>query len=78
MISVNHGICQGFPQCDFNVAYTFWNNAALSEQEHEPVHEGRNRSQFAWQGVLQSDMRAPVIMGCPHSENFLTTEIGSL
>jgi hypothetical protein len=78
MISVNDGVCQGFPQCDFNVTNTFWNNAALAEQEHEPVHEGGNRSYFAWQGVLQSEMRAPVIMRCAHSENTLTTEIGSL
>jgi hypothetical protein len=78
MISVNDGVCQGFAQCDFNVAHAFRNTAALPEQEHEPVHEGRNGSHFAWQGVLQSNVRAPVIMRCFHSKTILAIEIGFL
>jgi hypothetical protein len=76
MISVNDGVCQGFPQRDLNVALPFRNAAAIPEQEHEFVHEGRNRSHFAWQGALQSDMRVPVIMRCRHSETTLPIEIG--
>src|ERR1700683_685549 len=48
VISVNDGVCHGFPQCDFNVAHARGNTAAIPEQEHEFVHEGRNRSHFAW------------------------------
>jgi len=48
MISVNDGVCQGFPQCDFNVAHAFRNITGIPEQEHEFVHERRNRSYFAW------------------------------
>ena len=71
MISVNDGVCQGFPQRDFNVARPFRNTAAIPEQEHEFVHEGRNRSHFAWQRALQSDVRAAVIMHYRHSETIL-------
>src|SRR4029077_10036962 len=68
MISVKDGVCQGFPQHDFNVTHAFRNTAAISQQEHKFVHEGRNRSHFAWQGALQSDVRAAVIVRCRHSE----------
>jgi hypothetical protein len=56
MISVNDGVGHGFPQCDFNVAHALGNTAAIAEQEHEFVNEGRNRSHFAWHGALQSDV----------------------
>ncbi len=72
MISVNDGVCHGFPQRDFNVAHPFRNTAAIPEREHEFVHERRNRSYFAWQGALQSDARAPVIMRYRHSEITIT------
>jgi hypothetical protein len=78
MISMNDGVCQGLAQCDFNVAHAFRNTAALPEQEHEPVHKRRNGSHFAWQGVLQSDVRAPVIMRSPHSKTILAIEKGFL
>src|ERR1700722_5698483 len=77
MISVNDGVCQGFAQCDLNIAQALRNTATVPEQEHEPVHEGRNRGHFAWQRVLQSYVRAPVIMRCPHSKTILAIEIGS-
>src|ERR1700730_555387 len=77
-ISVNDGVCQGFPQRNFNVAHAFSNAAALPEQEHEFVHEGRNRGHFAWQRALQSDMRTPEIICCRHSETTLPIEIGLL
>jgi hypothetical protein len=77
-ISVNNGVCEGFPQCDFYVAHTFSNAAAIPEQEHEFVDKGRNRSHFAWQGALQSDVRAPVIMRDRHSETNFAIEISPL
>jgi hypothetical protein len=52
MISVNDRVCEGFAQCDLNPALALRNTAALPEQEHEPIHEGRNRSHFAWQRAL--------------------------
>ena len=72
---MNDGVCQGFPQRDFNVAHPFRNTAAIPEQEHEFVHERRNRSHFAWQGALQSDVRAAVIVRYRHSETTLAIEI---
>jgi hypothetical protein len=60
MVSVNDGVCQGFPQHDFNVARPLRNTAAMPEQEHEFVHERRNCCHFAWQGALQSEVRAAV------------------
>jgi hypothetical protein len=77
-ISVNDGVCQGFAQCDLNIAQAFRNTTALPEQEYEPVHEGRNRGHFAWQGALQSDVRTSVIMRYRHSETTLRIEIGAL
>jgi len=71
MISVKDSVCQGFPQRDFNVTHAFRNTAAIPEQEHEFVHERRYRSHFAWQGALQSDVRAAVTMRCRHWETFL-------
>src|SRR6202051_3958902 len=67
MISVNDRVCEGFAQCDLNPALALRNTAALPEQEHEPIHEGRNRSHFAWQRALQFDARADLIMGHRHS-----------
>src|ERR1700723_2871649 len=78
MIAVNDGVCQGFPQRDFNVALPLRNAAAIPEQGHEFVHEGGNRGHFAWQGALQSDMRVPVIMRFCHSPITLPIEIGLL
>src|SRR6202451_1977639 len=52
MISVNDRVCEGFAQCDLNPALALRNTAALPEQEHEPIHEGRNRSHFARQRAL--------------------------
>jgi hypothetical protein len=71
MISVNDCVCQGLPQCDFDVAHAFRITAAIHEQEHELVHEGRNRGHFAWQGPLQSDVRAAVIVRYLRSETHL-------
>jgi hypothetical protein len=68
MISVNDRVCQGFPQGDFNIAHALRNTATTPEQRHEFVHEGRNGSHFAWQGALQIDVRAAVIMRYRHSE----------
>src|SRR5579872_2745824 len=75
VISVNDGVCQGFPQRNFNVAPASRNTAAIPEQEHEFVHEGRNRSHFAGQGPFQSDVRISVIMRCRHSETTLAIEM---
>src|ERR1700688_405080 len=52
MISVNDRVCEGFAQCDLNPALALRNTAALPEQEHEPIHEGRDRSHLAWQRAL--------------------------
>src|ERR1700686_1115705 len=65
MISVNDRVREGFAQCDLNVVRAFGNAAALPEQDHELVHEGRNRSQLAWQRALQFDARA-ALMGYIH------------
>src|ERR1700676_3818589 len=62
MISVNDRVCEGFAQCDLNVAIALRNTAALPEQEPELIHEGRNRRHFAWQRALQLDARAVVIV----------------
>ncbi len=68
MISVNDRVCEGFAQCDLNVAIALRNTAALPEQEHELIHEGRNRRHFAWQRALQLDARAVVIVRYRHWE----------
>src|ERR1700738_2524330 len=52
MISVNDRVCESFAQCDFNVALALSSTAALPDQSHEFIHEGRNRSHFAWQRAL--------------------------
>src|ERR1700682_1125806 len=70
MISVNDRVCEGFAQCDLNPALAFRNTAALPEKEHEPIHEGRNRSHFAWQSALQFDARAVLIIDSRHSQTF--------
>ena len=41
MISVNDRVCEGFAQCDLNVALALRNTAALPDQAHELIHEGR-------------------------------------
>src|SRR5580693_365402 len=48
MISVNDRIRESFAQCDLNVAVALIGTAALPDQSHEFIHEGRNRSHFAW------------------------------
>jgi DNA-binding IclR family transcriptional regulator len=53
----------------------FRNAAAIPQQEHELIHEKRNRGYFAWQGALQSDVRASVIMRYRHSETTLVIAI---
>jgi hypothetical protein len=63
MISVHDRVCEGFAQCDLHVALALRNTAALPEQEHEPIHEGGNRSHLAWQRALQFDARAALNMG---------------
>src|ERR1700693_161348 len=45
-------------------------HSRTSEQEHDSIHEGRNRSHFAWQSALQFDARAVLIMGYRHSQTF--------
>ena len=46
MISVNDRFCDGFAQCDLIVALALRNTTALPDQEHEFIHEGRNRRRF--------------------------------
>src|SRR5438094_10655474 len=70
MISMNDRVCAGFAQCDLNVALALRNAAALPDQEHELIHERKNRSHFAWQRALQFDARAALIMGYSHSQTF--------
>src|ERR1700732_1391010 len=68
MISVNDRVCEGFAQCDLNVALALSSTATLSDQGHELIHEGRDRSDFAWQKVFQFQARAALkIMGYRHS-----------
>src|SRR5580698_7621941 len=62
MISVNDCVCEGLPQSDLNLALALRNAAALPEQEHQPIHEWRNRSDFAWQRAFQFEARAALIM----------------
>src|SRR5580658_2008165 len=64
MISMNDRVRESFAQCDLNVALALIGTAALPDQSHEFIHEGRNRSHFAWQRVLQFDARAALIMDC--------------
>jgi hypothetical protein len=71
MISVNDGVCECFTQRNLNVALALWDTAALPDQEHELVHEGRNRRHFAWQRALQFDARAGLIMGLQSFANLL-------
>src|SRR5260370_13670515 len=71
MISVNDRVGEGFAQRDLHVALALRNTAALSEQHHEPIHEGRNRGHFACQRALQFDARAALNMGYRHSYTFL-------
>jgi hypothetical protein len=68
---MNDRVSESFAQCDLNVALALRNTAALPEQEHESIHEGRDRGQLAWQRALQFDTRADLIMGYSHSETFL-------
>ncbi len=63
MISVNDRVCEGFPQCDLNVALALPNAPALPDQEHELIHKGRNRSHFARQRALHFDAMAALNMG---------------
>src|ERR1700722_12833163 len=64
MISVNDCVCEGLPQSDLNLALALRNTAALPEQQHQPIHEGRNRSDFAWQRAFPFEARAALIMDC--------------
>jgi len=64
MISVNDRVRESFAQCDLNVVLALSGTAALPDQSHEFIHEGRNRSHFAWQRVLQFETRAALIMDC--------------
>ena len=66
-ISVNDRVCEGFAQRALNIALAPRNAAALLDQEHELIDEGRNRSHFAWQRALEVDSRAALIMGDSHS-----------
>ena len=67
MTSMNDRVCESFTQCDLNVALALRNTAALPEQEHESIHEGSDRSHFAWQRALPFEARAALIMGYSHS-----------
>jgi hypothetical protein len=71
VISMNDRVSESFAQCDLDIALALRNTAALPEQEHESIHEGRDRSQFARQRALQFDTRADLIMGYGQSETFL-------
>src|SRR5260370_18865437 len=74
MISMNDRVCEGFAQCDLNPAFALRNTAAVPEQEHEHIHERRDRSHFAWQRALQFDARAALIMGYRHSETYPSSD----
>jgi len=56
---VSDRVCQGFAQCDFNVALSLRNTAVLAESHHEPIHDRENRGHLAWQRALQLNTRAP-------------------
>src|SRR5271156_5074405 len=47
MISVKDCVCERVAQCDLNVALAFSGTAALPDQSHESIHEGRNRLDLA-------------------------------
>ena len=70
MISMNDRVCEDFAQCDLNVSLVSGGTSALRDEEHELIHEGRNRSHFAWQSALQFDARAVLIMDYRHSQTF--------
>jgi hypothetical protein len=63
MISVNDRVCESFAQRDLNVALALSSTAALLDQDHEFIHEGRNRNDFARQRAFQFEARAALIMG---------------
>jgi hypothetical protein len=67
LISVNDGVREGFAQCHLNVAVALRNTAALSDQAHEFIDEGGNRSHLASQRALQFNARAALIPGYRHS-----------
>jgi hypothetical protein len=67
MISVNDRVCEGFAQCDLNVVLALSSTAALPDQEHEFIHEGRTRSYFAWQRAFPFEARATLIVRYRHS-----------
>jgi hypothetical protein len=64
MISVNDCVGEGLTQSDLNLALALGNAAALPEQQHQLIHEGRNRCDFAWQRAFQFEARAALIMDC--------------
>src|SRR5580700_1461736 len=66
MISVNDCVCEGFTQCNFNVAHVCRNTAVPPKKNHEIVHEGGNRGHITWQRAFQFDRRAALVMGYSH------------
>jgi hypothetical protein len=67
MIPVDDRVCESFAQCDLNVALALVSVAALPHQPHEFIHEGRNRSHFAWQRAFQLEARGALVIGYCHS-----------
>jgi len=53
---MNDRVSESFAQCDLNVALALRNTAALPEQEHESIHEGRDRGQL---GISTPTARRP-------------------
>jgi hypothetical protein len=49
MIAVYDRVCQGLAHRDFNICLGPRNAAAISDQEHELIHERRDRGHFARQ-----------------------------
>jgi len=58
MITVNDTIRQGFSQGDFNFNFISGDALAFFDKDHELVHERRDRSDFASNGLLYLEERA--------------------
>jgi hypothetical protein len=58
MVPMNHGICEGLTQGDFNVNFCSVCFPEFLDEKHELVGERRDCSDFTWQGLFQLDIRA--------------------
>ena len=58
MVPMNHRICEGLTQGDFNVNFASVCLPKLVDEDHELVGERRDSTEFTRQGLFQLDIRA--------------------